>query len=146
MTGEGPVFLDTNVLIYWLDTAHLAKQRASRAWVSALWENGMGRTSWQVLNEFYSTATRKIGASPKEVRPIVEAYAQWNPSGLGLGQVRRAWEWMDRAGVPYWDALILSSAEGAGCRYLLSEDFQHGRSYGTVRAIDPFQADPSILE
>lgn len=145
MTGDGPVFVDTNVLLYWIDTTHLAKQQASRAWVTALWESGIGRTSWQVLNEFYVNATRKLNAPAKDARSIVEAYAQWQPTGFGLGLVRRAWEWNDSTGVAYWDALILSAAEQAGCRYLLSEDFQHDRLYGSVRAIDPFRTDPSAF-
>jgi predicted nucleic acid-binding protein len=143
MTGDGPVFVDTNVLLYWIDTAHLGKQQTSRAWVAALWESGIGRTSWQVLNEFYVNATRKLHAPAKDVQSIVEAYAQWHPAGFGLGLVRRAWEWADSTGVPYWDALILSAAEQTGCRYLLSEDFQHGRVYGSLRVINPFQTDPS---
>lgn len=34
---------------------------------------------------------------------------------------------------------IPESTEVNGLRELLSEDFQHGRFYGTVRAVDPFQ-------
>ena len=48
----------------------------------------------------------------------------------------------DRAGVSYWDALILASAEGQGCHGLLSEDFQPGREYGPVRVVNPFVTDP----
>jgi predicted nucleic acid-binding protein len=64
---------------------------------------------------------------------------------LQVGIIRRAWEWADHAGVPYWDALILSAAENTGCRYLLSKDFQHCRSYGSVGVINPFEADPDSL-
>jgi predicted nucleic acid-binding protein len=55
----------------------------------------------------------------------------------------RARCWMDRAQVSYWDGLILASAEQAGCKYLLSEDFQAGRTYGEVTVVNPFQQSPA---
>jgi predicted nucleic acid-binding protein len=145
MTEGEPVFLDTNVLLYAIDTADPEKQRAGRRWLAGCWETGRARTSWQVLNEFYVNATRKLGRPTREARALVETYAQWMPAGVGLGLVRRAWEWTDSAGVPYWDALILAASEASGCGYLLSEDFQRGRTYGSVRVIDPFRTDPEEL-
>ncbi len=143
MTADGPFFVDTNVLLYWVDSADRAKQKGARAWAAALWESGSGRTSWQVLNEFYVNATKKLGAPKREIRAIVEAYAQWQPVGFGIGLVQRAWDWVDQAGLPYWDALILSAAEYSGCRSLLSEDFQTDRIYGGVKTVNPFAADPA---
>jgi len=39
-----------------------------------------------------------------------------------------------------WDALILEAALAGGCRTLYSEDFQHGRTFGPLRVVDPFRA------
>ena len=36
------------------------------------------------------------------------------------------------------DAHLWAYAEHYGLRELLSEDFQHDRTYGTVRVVDPF--------
>jgi predicted nucleic acid-binding protein len=55
---------------------------------------------------------------------------------------RRAWHWTDEAQVSYWDRLILAAAERAGCKRLLSEDFQSGRLYGSVRVVNPFRERP----
>ena len=52
---------------------------------------------------------------------------------------------MDRAGIPYWDSLIVAAAEVAGCSYLLSEDFQEGRKFGSVTVVNPFHSSPSEL-
>jgi predicted nucleic acid-binding protein len=57
--------------------------------------------------------------------------------------VQRAWEWMDRAQLSYWDALILAAAERSGAVYLLTEDFQAGRRYENVQVINPFEHLPS---
>ena len=45
---------------------------------------------------------------------------------------------MKRYQTSYWDAAILAAAASAGCSDLLSEDFNPGQSYNTVRVIKPF--------
>ena len=49
-------------------------------------------------------------------------------------------------GLPWFDAQIWATAEVHGLDELLSEDFQHGRHYGTVRAVNPFLAAPGVHE
>ncbi|HUI54572.1 MAG TPA: PIN domain-containing protein [Bryobacteraceae bacterium] len=136
------LFVDTNVVLYTVDPEEAWKRQAASHWMDALWFHGAGRLSWQVLNEFYSNLVGKFKASKKEARACVEALAQWQPIGFGLGLVQRAWYWNDKAGVPYWDGLILASAESAGCSYLLTEDFQAGRRFGDVTVVNPFTRRP----
>jgi predicted nucleic acid-binding protein len=76
---------------------------------------------------------------------LVETYTQWNVVELSLALLQRAWQWTDQTGISYWDALILASAERSGCRWLLSEDFQDGRKYGSVQAVNPFRTEPNGL-
>jgi predicted nucleic acid-binding protein len=47
-----PVFVDTNVLLYAMDTAEAEKHRAASAWRRELWKSRRGRLSYQVLQEF----------------------------------------------------------------------------------------------
>jgi hypothetical protein len=44
-----------------------------------------------------------------------------------------------------WDAVILSAAAQAGCRVLLSEDLQHGFTWGGVTIVNPFVEAPHLL-
>jgi predicted nucleic acid-binding protein len=141
--GRNLVFVDTNVLLYDVDGVNPAKQLTARRWLDALWIGGNARVSWQVLNEFYANATRKIGIQATPIRRLTDTYVQWKPSEFSLPLIERAWHWMDRAGISYWDALILAAAERSGCRWLLSEDFNHGRKYGSVQVVNPFLADPN---
>jgi predicted nucleic acid-binding protein len=145
MTADKAFFVDTNVLLYSLDAANPRKQECATRWTLALWESGAGRTSWQVLNEFYANATGKLKAKPRDIRSVVEAYAQWQPVGFDLDLLQRAWNWADRASLSYWDALILGAAEHSGCRYLLSEDFQEDRTFGGVQILNPFHSAPASL-
>jgi len=143
MTADRLFFVDTNLLLYCLDDRNVEKRGAAVRWRDGLWESGRGRLSWQVLNEFYANATRKMGAPAPVIRKVVEDYAFWEPTGIGLGLVQSAWHWMDAAGLPYWDGLILAAAEAANCSYLLSEDFQPGRKFRRITVVNPFTSDPS---
>ena len=97
--------------------------------------------TWQVIHELFSNSTRKL--TPVEARQAVAEFVLWGPAEIGFRVIERAWYWMDAAQISYWDALILASAEQAGCKYLLSEDFQAGRTYGEVTVVNPFQQSPA---
>jgi predicted nucleic acid-binding protein len=142
MSADSLFFVDTNVLLYSLDSADPAKQQLARLWLDMLWECGGGRLSWQVLNEFYANAAGKIHAPAAIVRRAVETYIAWQPAEFSMGLIQSAWQWVDQAGVSYWDGLILASAARLGCNWLLSEDFQDGRKYGSVRVLNPFRTAP----
>lgn len=139
--GE-PMFVDTNVLLYAVDPSEMEKREAAIHWLDSLWPLGAGRLSWQVLNEFYSNLVAKFKIPKREARARVEALARWQPMGFGLELVQRAWYWNDKAGIHYWDSLILASAEAAGCAFLLSEDFQAGQRFGDITVVNPFQSRP----
>lgn len=135
-------FVNTNVLLYAIDPLRADKEPAARNWLSLLWQNGAGRTSWQVLHEFYSNALRKFHQPPAKARAVVEDLATWQPVDTSLTLIRRGWHWMDAAHISYWDALIVAAAELAGCSFLLTEDLQRGRRFGQVTVVDPFQSEP----
>lgn len=135
-------FVDTNVVLYAVDPAEAAKRQAAQAWMDQLWRSGRGRLSWQVLNEFYVNAVRKSGVPRTRARQTVETLTLWQPVGMSLGLIQRAWWWLDSAGLSYWDALIVAAAERADCRWLLSEDFQTGRKFESVTVVNPFRASP----
>jgi len=139
------IFIDTNVLLYSVDPADSWKQQRAWQWLKVLWQQRRGRLSWQVLHEFYANAIRKLEVSRSEARKIVRGYAEWRPVETNLGLIQRAWHWMDMAQLAYWDGLIVAAAEQAGCRWLLSEDFEGGRRFGMVAVVDPFAQVPEDL-
>ncbi len=74
------VFVDTNVLVYARDSSEPDKQPAA-GWMRHLWETRSGCLSMQVLQEFYTTVTRKLepGLSPAAARLEVESLLAWEP-------------------------------------------------------------------
>lgn len=142
MNGADRFFVDTNVLLYSLDGSALQKQAAARQWLDTLWQHGAGRLSWQVVNEFSANAERKIGMGRTAARATARVWAEWKPVDHSLELLERAWHWMDKAQVAYWDGLIVAAAERAGCGWLLSEDFQAGQRFGPVTVVNPFVQKP----
>ena len=143
MNGTEYFFVDTNLPLYCVDPADRDKRARATDWLNHLWAAGAGRLSWQVLHEFYGNAVRKMGLAAAEARGIVEDLSHWRPVDTSLGLIQEAWGWMDGAQLGYWDALIVAAAQRSGASYLLTEDLQHGRTFGTVRILDPFRHSPS---
>lgn len=141
MNGGGSFFVDTNVILYSLDSTDRIKQERAERWLRGLWEAAQGRVSWQVLQEFYSNA-RKRSIPEERARRVVAAFSQWRPPELTIGMFERAWHWCDQARLNFWDAMILAAAERANCRWLLSEDFQPDRTFGSITLVNPFQRAP----
>ena len=142
------VFVDTNVLIYSEDGRVPDKQAQALSWLRVLWERRAGRLSNQVLNEFYTNVTRKIKPpmQPGDARAEVRRYQRWQPWAIDHPTVETAWSIESRYGFDYWDSLIIAAAQTLGCRYLLSEDMQHGQIVDSVQILNPFLVGPEILD
>lgn len=136
------VFVDTNVLLYFVDPADPMRQGHASEWLHHLWVSGCGVISWQVVHEFYVNAIRKLAVPPAEARFLVDAFLAWRPVDTSPALIHRAWHWADTAQVSYWDSLILAAADLAGCTVLLSEDFQTGRQFDEIQVINPFSTRP----
>lgn len=141
------VFVDTNVLVYARDRTEAEKQRRAAEWVGALWETGLGRLSYQVLQEYYVTLTRKLDPprSIRDARDDVTSLRAWNPVGIDHRTIESAWDMQDRFGYSWWDALILAAALQSGARYLLSEDLQTGQEVDTLTIVNPFEHTPEDI-
>jgi predicted nucleic acid-binding protein len=134
------VFVDSNVLLYWRDATDPAKQQIAAHWLAHLWRGGTGRTSCQVLNEFYVNATRKLrpGLDPDDAWDDVDALARWNPLPVSVDLLAHSHQIERRHRLSWWDSLIVAAAQAQNCALLLSEDFQDGASFGSVTVRSPF--------
>ncbi len=142
------LFVDTNVHLYAKDARDTDKQIRATEWLTWCWTQRTGRVSTQVLNEFYNNAITKFRTvvTLEKAREQVRMLRLWQPPHLDTYTVDGAWAMQDRFKLSYWDALIMSSAQQQGCRYLLSEDMQHLQQYDTVQVINPFLTTPSEFE
>src|SRR5439155_25037887 len=139
------VFVDTNVLIYALDEGDPQKLRAARAWRKELWKSRRGRLSFQVLQEFYAKVLQRWPIARNDARAEVRDLMAWDPVAVDAGVLELGWKIQDRYHLSFWDALIVAAAKSAGCRYLLTEDLQHGQQLDGVTVLSPFLSDPASL-
>jgi len=136
--------IDTNILIYRFDPRFPDKQRiASELLRRGIQEDSI-RLPHQAIVEFVSVVTRPlIGERPlltpdEARREAEELLAQFVILYPNEAVLRLAIRGAAAYRLSWFDAHLWSYAEHYGLSELISEDFQHDRLYGTVRAINPF--------
>ena len=135
-----PVFVDTNILLYARDAREPVKQLRAAQWLEHLWREQLGRTSTQVLSEYYVNLTRKLkpGLPPDEAWDDVQALFAWSPQGIDADLLARARQIEQRNRLSWRDSLIVAAAQAQGCAVLLTEDLGDSAVYGGVRVRNPF--------
>jgi predicted nucleic acid-binding protein len=133
-------FVDTNVLVYAEDREAGRKHDEARALVLALWNDRTGVVSVQVLQELYVTLTRKLPRtlSAGKALEIVREYLTWQVVDNTGDLLVHAVALQQKAGLSFWDALVVQAAINAGCDRLYSEDLNPGQRFGGVEVINPF--------
>jgi predicted nucleic acid-binding protein len=95
----------------------------------------------QVLQEFYSTVTRKL-APPllrEEARAIVEDFALWCIATTPE-EIKQAFRIEDEARISFWDAMIIAAAIKSGATRIFSEDLNPGQTIAGIQIENPFAA------
>jgi predicted nucleic acid-binding protein len=130
--SAGDAFFDTNVLLYLL-SADAAKADRAEALLGA-----GGVVSVQVLNEFVSVASRKLGMSLADIREIlgvVRALCAVRPLDLDTHEL--GLDLAERHRFSIYDALILAAALKAGCATLYTEDLTDGQTFERLTVRNP---------
>jgi predicted nucleic acid-binding protein len=137
--------IDTNVLVYRFDARYLEKQRIARDVLQRGLKDDSARIPHQALVEFVSVVTRtRVGSdsllSLDEARHEVgELMAQFPIFYPNAAIVHSALLAAAAYRISWFDAHLWAYAEHYGLEEIVSEDFEHGRLYGGVRARNPFR-------
>jgi predicted nucleic acid-binding protein len=140
--------VDTNVLVYRFDPRFPEKQRIAR---DLLRRGLLGEEltlPHQAILEFVAVVTRPrkdLGGAPllerglahREAEELMKQFPVLYPDEEVLITALRG---ASTYGLAWFDAHLWAYAEVHGLPEILSEDFEHGRHYGSVRVIDPFLA------
>lgn len=132
-------FLDTNVLLYADDLDAGEKRERAKTILRESLASGEGVVSTQVLQEFFSISTGKLGVDPAIARRKVELIAEMDLIRVDLGLILGAIDLHRLHSFSFWDALSVRAASTAGCGLLLTEDLQHGQVVDGVRIENPFR-------
>ncbi|MBI4010757.1 MAG: PIN domain-containing protein [Candidatus Rokubacteria bacterium] len=136
--------VDTSVLVYRFDPRFPRKQTAA----TSLLRRGLAedniRVPHQAIVEFVAAVTRPLTRgrsllSPDEARreaeDLLRQFVVVYPTESLVRTAVRGWA---TYGFGWFDAHMWAYAEEYALSELWSEDFQHDRLYGTVRAVNPF--------
>ena len=137
--------IDTNVLVYRFDARFPQKQAIATKLLREGLRTDSIRIPHQAVVEFMAVVTRvRIGAEPllgqadarRETEELLDQFRILYPDAA---VVRTALRGAATYQLPWFDAHVWAYAECHGMVELISEDFEHGRLYGSgVRARNPF--------
>lgn len=140
--------IDTKVLVYCFDPRDPAKQRVANEALRAGLVHDSLVLAHQSIVEFVAAVIRPLadlGGAP--LLPLAEArleaedlMAQFRVLYPDREVLLTALRGTAIYGLSWFDAHSWAYAEVHGLSEILSEDFEHGRHYGKVRAVNPFLA------
>lgn len=138
--------VDTNVLVYRFDPRFPEKQEVATALLRNGIESEALRLPHQAIVEFIAAVTRPIeGSEPllslsEATEEAEDLLAQFDVLFPDEEVVRLALRGAAAYQLSWFDAHLWACAERYGLDQLISEDFQHDRTYGAVRVLNPFVA------
>jgi predicted nucleic acid-binding protein len=136
--------VDTNVLVYRFDPRFPRKQKVATDLLRRGLADDAVRVPHQAILEFVAAVTRPLGAGRPllsladarlEAEEILTQFVILYPTEAIVRTAIRGWATYQ---LGWFDAHIWAYAHEYGLAEILSEDFQHERLYGTVRATNPF--------
>jgi predicted nucleic acid-binding protein len=140
--------LDTNILVYAVDRDAGDRHRIALDVTRRAIERDCILTLQSLAELFRALTGPKFRVPTAEAADIVRRWQDTLPvvvadetclSDAMDAVTHHAWS--------FWDAMIWATAKRHGCRMLISEDGQGGRSLGGVTIVNPFDAGAaSILE
>lgn len=139
--------VDTNILVYRFDARFPEKQAGARDLLRKGLVEDTARIPHQALLEFVAVVTRvRAGSSskpllaPDEARhETEELMAQFPVLYPNAALMRTALQGAAAYQLSWFDAHVWAYAEHYGLEEIVSEDFDHGRLYGSVRIRNPFR-------
>ena len=142
--ASGRFTLDTNLLVYALDSAAGIRHQLSREMIQHAVRLDCWLTS-QAVSEFYAVVSRKRIVPPADAAAQATDWLELFPcAAASESAVRTALADTAAGRASYWDALLLATAGEAGCVAILTEDLADGAELGGLRIHNPFAADGAL--
>ena len=132
------IFIDTNLLLYSLDSFDQDRKKHSRSILKKISDQYTGVISTQVMQEFYVAATKKLNADPVIIKGILTQLTNFEIISISPELVFSAIDCSILNRLSFWDALIIASAASAKCKEVWTEDLNHGQIILGVRIKNPF--------
>ena len=105
------IFIDTNILVYTLDSKDPRKQAKARGIMRKVVNMHQPVISTQVLKEFYVVATTKMKADRIIVKNIIHNFSNIEIVQNDLELIEQAIDISVISQLSFWDSLIIAAAE-----------------------------------
>jgi predicted nucleic acid-binding protein len=135
------IFIDTNILVYSLDTNDKVKHERDRQVLQKIIEKHQPVISTQVINEFFVVATKKLKADPIVVKNIIHNFRNMEIVNPDLQLIEEAIDISVISQLSFWDSLVIAAAEKSNCELVFSEDLNAGQNYRGVLLFNPLEKD-----
>lgn len=137
--------LDTNLLVY-----AAQREEGHHAAAIEIVRRAAGADcvqTLQSLGECFNVLRRKSTLSVPDARAAIRDYRSIFKTVVSAGpeDLDSALVANERHGLQFWDAMLWATAKRAGCKLILSEDFQDGRDLEGVLFINPFKPENARL-
>ncbi len=133
------VFFDTNVLLYIATNQDAVKKKVALELVASAVGSQNGFISLQVLREVANCMFKKSKDPSRRIRETLSGFDALDCLGDSRELLDRGLDIKDQYGIQFYDALIVASAEAAGCDTIYSEDMGAGQIYCGIRIVNPFK-------
>jgi len=131
------IFLDTNILVYTLDTRNPAKQDKAR---ELLRSDHSFVISTQVCQELFVTAVAKCAMAPLWAKHFIRSLTWSELVTITPSHIEQAIDVHILNQISFWDGLIISAAQTAKCSVLWTEELNDGQTIAGVKVKNPFLA------
>lgn len=137
------VLIDTNVFVYRYDARFSRKQQIANDILRSAIDAGDARVPHQVVVEFVAATTRgrpgtRLLSAQEALREADDILAQFPIIYPNEAVLRTALRGFTAYGLSWFDTHLWAYAEVFGLTEIISEDFAHGRLYGSVMVRNPF--------
>ncbi len=132
------VFIDTNVLIYFISSEEGKKMKAK----DVIFSSQDIYISSQVISKFISVCLSKELLGLEEIITLVNDLIEaLRFSSVEESTIKKALQIKKDSKYSYWDSLIIASALKNNCSILYTEDMQDGQVVdGNLTITNPFKA------
>jgi predicted nucleic acid-binding protein len=131
------VFFDANILLYTDDPRFPDKQKIAIELVNRHLLEGTGVVSLQVLQEYFSNATRKMKLTSVLAQERTRFFSHFTVLQPTLQDVFSAIDLHRLHQIAFWDAMIVRMALLSGARILYTEDLQDRRKIDSLEIMNP---------
>ena len=132
-------YLDTNILVYALQSDNPRKQEIALSIIKTGFEQGDAVISTQVLSELCNIMYKKLNRTQEQNNGALNFFKDLCALDVGFVDVQTAVSLKDKYQIQYYDAQHLAAARRLNCQEFYSEDLSDGQVYEGIKVINPFR-------